>query len=48
MAPLSEKQRIATHILPNIPRSKGNQTMKFDHLMEGKNFPSKIMQKMRQ
>ena len=27
------KQTIATHILPNI-KSKGNQTMKFGHLMD--------------
>ena len=28
------KQTIAIHILPNISRSKGSQTMKFDHLIE--------------
>ena len=28
------KQTIAIHILPNISRSKGNQTMKFDQLIE--------------
>ena len=28
------KQTIAIHILPNISRSKGNQTMKFDQLRE--------------
>ena len=28
------KQRDAIHILPNISRSKGNQTMKFDQLIE--------------
>ena len=28
------KQIIAIHILPNISKSKGNQTMKFGHLME--------------
>ena len=27
-------QTIVIHILPNIPQSKGNQTMKFDHLIE--------------
>ena len=27
-------QTIAIHILPNISRSKGNQTMKFDQLIE--------------
>ena len=28
------KQTIAIRILPNISRSKGNQTMKFDQLIE--------------
>ena len=28
------KQRIAIHILPNISRSEGNRTMKFDKLTE--------------
>ena len=28
------KQTIAIHILPNIARSKGNQAMKFDQLIE--------------
>ena len=28
------KQTIRTHILPNISRSKGNQTMKFGQLIE--------------
>ena len=28
------KQTIAIHILPNISRSKGNQTMKFGQLIE--------------
>ena len=28
------KQTIATHMLPNIWSSKGNQTMKFDQLIE--------------
>ena len=27
-------QTIVIHILPNISRSKGNQTMKFGHLIE--------------
>ena len=27
-------QAIAIHILPNISQSKGNQTMKFDQLIE--------------
>ena len=30
------KQRIAIHILPNISRRKGNQTMKFGQLIEYK------------
>ena len=29
-----EKQAIAIHILPNISRTKGNQTMKFGQLMK--------------
>ena len=29
-----EKQRIAMHILPNISRSKSNQTIKFGQLIE--------------
>ena len=28
------KHTFAIHILPNIPKSKGNQTMKFGHLIE--------------
>ena len=28
------KQTITMHILPDILRSQGNQTMKFDHLKE--------------
>ena len=28
------KQTIAIHILPNISRSEGNQTLKFDQLKE--------------
>ena len=28
------KQKIAIHILPNISRSKSNQTMKFGQLLE--------------
>ena len=30
----SRKQKIAIHILPNISRSKSNQTMKFGQLLE--------------
>ena len=29
-----EKHTIATHLLPNVSRSKGNQTMKFGQLIE--------------
>ena len=35
------KQTITMHILPNVSRSKGNQTMKLGQLIEynkGKNF----------
>ena len=28
------QQRIVIHIFPNISKSKGNQTMKFDQLIE--------------
>ena len=28
------QESITMHILPNITRSKGNQTMKFGHLIE--------------
>ena len=31
---------IAQHILPNISRSKGNQTVKFHHLMEYNKYHS--------
>ena len=43
-------QTIAIHILPNISRSKGNQTMKLGQLIEynKKYFSSKIVQKMSQ
>ena len=27
-------KRVTIHILPNISRNKGNQTMKFGHLIE--------------
>ena len=30
----ADLQTIAIHILPNISHSKGNQTMKFDQLIE--------------
>ena len=36
MTPEPRKQTIAIHMLPNILRSKGNQTMKFGQLMENK------------
>ena len=45
------QQIITIHILPNILRSKGNQSMKFGKLIKvqrQKYFSSKIMQKMRQ
>ena len=32
------KQTIAIHILPNISKSKGNQTMKFDQFIEYNNI----------
>ena len=38
-------QTIAIHILPNISKSKGNQTMKFGQLIEynkGNNFLQKL------
>ena len=44
-------QTIAIHILFNISRSKGNQTITFVHLIEYKKekcFSSKIMQKISQ
>ena len=34
MIPQPAKQTILIHILPNISRSKGNQTMKFGQLVE--------------
>ena len=34
MTPQPGKQTIATHTLLNISRSKGNQTMKFDQLID--------------
>ena len=34
MASQPRKQTIAMHVLPNIPRSKGNQKMKFGQLKE--------------
>ena len=44
------EQTIAIHILPNILRSKSEQTIKFGQLIEYKQqkyFPLKIMQKIR-
>ena len=32
------KQTIAIHMLPNISRSKGNQTMRFGQLIESSRF----------
>ena len=43
------KQTIATHILANISRSKGNQATKFGQLIEsnmGNIFVEKIIHKM--
>ena len=34
MTSQSDKQTIVIHILPNISRSKGNETMKFGQLIE--------------
>ena len=34
ITPQSGKQTTALHLLPNISRSKGNQTMKFGQLIE--------------
>ena len=34
MTSQTEKQTIAIHILPNISRSRGSQTMKFRQLIE--------------
>ena len=44
------KQMVTIHILPNISRSKDNQIMKFDQLIEinvRNIFSLKIMKKMR-
>ena len=38
------KQKIAIQVLPNISRSKGNQTMKFGQLIEY-NMAKKFLQK---
>ena len=34
MTPQPGQQAIVRHIFPDISRSKGNQTMKFGHLIE--------------
>ena len=34
MTPQAEQKLITIHILPNISRSKGKQTIKFDQLIE--------------
>ena len=34
MTSQTRKQTIAIHILPNVQRSKGNQTMKFGQLIK--------------
>ena len=42
-------QTVTMHILPDISRSKGNQTVRFGQLIEyNKYFALKIMQKMSQ
>ena len=50
MTPQPGQQTITTLMLPNISRSKDNQTMKFGQLIEynKKDFFSTIMQKIRQ
>ena len=51
MTSLPGQQTITIYSLPNILRSKGNQTMKFGQLIriqEEKYFSSKIMQKITQ
>ena len=42
------QQRIKTHILLNISRTEGNQTMKFGQLIAYLKRKLKIMKKMRQ
>ena len=44
------EQTVTVHISLNISQSKGNQPMKFSHVIEysKKYFSSKIMQKVRQ
>ena len=44
MKPQTGKQMIKIHILPNIARSKGNQTMKFSQLEEN-NMSSILLEK---
>ena len=39
------KQTITIHILPNISRSKGNETMKFDQLIDY-NHTQKVVEKL--
>ena len=40
----TDSQTIVIHILPNISRNEGNQTMKFGHLIEY-NMKSIILEK---
>ena len=52
MTSQTEQQIITIHILSNISRSKGKQTIKFGQFMkynmrDGKYFSLKIMQKIR-
>ena len=52
MTSQTRKQIIAIHILPNIPKGKGNQTMKFGQLVEYnrniflKNYTQNVMEKL--
>ena len=45
MTSQADEEVFAVDILPNIARSKGNQTTKLDQLIEY--FSSKIIQKMK-
>ena len=40
-----QKQTIAIHILPNISRSKGTQTIKFGHLIKN-NMRNTFLEKL--
>ena len=45
MMPQPGKQTIAIHILPNISRSEGNQTMKFGQFIEH-NMTQNLVEKL--